>query len=126
MLGSVDVVAVIGVKDLEAAKKFYGETLGLAVDKEAQDGGIFYRSGSNKLFVYATQFGGTNQATAAAWSVEDVAAVVNELKDKGVAFEHYDNIPGATLEGDVHVMGTLKAAWFKDPSGNILNIVSGM
>lgn len=47
-----------------------------------------------------------------------------ELKDKGVAFEHYD-FPGMVLEGDVHVMGELKAAWFKDPDGNILAIMNG-
>jgi hypothetical protein len=53
-----------------------------------------------------------------------VAAVVDELKQKGVLFEHYD-LPGATLEGDVHVMGEMKAAWFKDPDGNILGLASG-
>ncbi|HST08217.1 MAG TPA: hypothetical protein VLJ83_08585 [Gemmatimonadaceae bacterium] len=44
------------------------------------------------------------------------------LKAKGVAFEHYD-FPGMTLKGDVHIMGDMKAAWLKDPDGNILAIV---
>ena len=62
--------------------------------------------------------------TAASWSVgDDLDAVIADLKSKGVTFEHYD-MPDITLEGDVHVMGELKAAWFKDPDGNILNLVS--
>ena len=50
--------------------------------------------------------------------------MVRELKAKGVAFEHYDNLPGLTVQGDVHVGGDMKVAWFKDPDGNILSIVS--
>jgi hypothetical protein len=55
--------------------------------------------------------------------VKDVEGSVKELKRKGVAFEHYD-FPGVKMEGDVHVMGKSKAAWFKDPDGNVLAIVS--
>jgi hypothetical protein len=53
----------------------------------------------------------------------DLDGIVQGLKDKGVAFEHYD-LPDTTREGDVHVMGELKAVWFKDPDGNILNLVN--
>jgi catechol 2,3-dioxygenase-like lactoylglutathione lyase family enzyme len=123
MLGSADVGATLPVKDVGEAKKFYEETLGLTLVSE-DPGGILYSSGNSKLFVYPSEFAGTNKATAAAWNVDDVEGVVNELKDKGVAFEQYDNLPGATREGDIHLMGDLKAAWFKDPSGNILNVVN--
>ncbi len=123
MLGKNNVCAVVAVKDMDAGKKFYGDTLGLEVGMESP-GGTFYKSGNGGIFVYPSSFAGTNQATAAAWNVEDVEGAVEELKGKGVSFEHYDSIPGATLEGDVHVMGELKAAWFKDPDGNILNIVN--
>ena len=82
------------------------------------------KSGNTGIFVYPSpQFAGTNKATAAAWNVEDVDGVVGALKSKGVSFEHYD-LPGATLEGDVHVMGEMRAAWFTDRDGNILNIVN--
>jgi hypothetical protein len=57
------------------------------------------------------------------WSVDDVDAEVKELKKKGVAFEHYE-MPGSTLEGDVHVFGDMRVAWFKDPDGNILNLIN--
>jgi hypothetical protein len=58
------------------------------------------------------------------WVVgEDIKSVVQQLKAKGITFEHYD-MPGVTREGDVHIAGDMKVAWFKDPDGNILNIAS--
>ena len=125
MLGDSNVVATIPVSDMEAAKAFYEQTLGLKKSKEDM-GGVSYASGQTTIYVYQSEFAGTNKGTAAAWQVDDIETAVESLGQKGVTFEHYDNIPGATLEGDVHVMGPAKAAWFKDPSGNILNIVSGM
>lgn len=123
MLGDKNVHAILPVKNLEEAKKFYEETLGLKkVDENA--GGVVYGSGSSKVFVYPSEFAGTNQANAASWDVEDVDSMVAGLKSKGVTFEHYD-MPGITLQGDVHVMGEMKAAWFKDPSGNILCLSNG-
>lgn len=125
MLGDKQAVATIAVKDMDVAKKFYEETLGLT--KAGDDpGGILYKSGSSSVFVYQSQYAGTNKATAASWGVgDDIESIVENLKTKGVVFEQYD-LPGATREGDVHVMGELKAAWFKDPDGNILNIVNKM
>ena len=122
MLGDKDVCACLAVKDMAAAAKFYEEVLGLTKDMESP-GGTFYKSGSSGVFVYPSSFAGSNQATAAAWTVSDVAATAEALKAKGVTFEHYD-MPGVELQGDVHHMGDLQAAWFKDPDGNILNIVN--
>ena len=56
------------------------------------------------------------------WQVDDIEAEVADLRARGVAFEHYD-MPGMTLEGDIHAGEGMKVAWFKDPDGNILNIV---
>jgi hypothetical protein len=50
--------------------------------------------------------------------------VVEALRGKGVTFEHYDDLPGTTRDGDIHVMGDLKGAWFKDPDGNVLALIS--
>jgi hypothetical protein len=75
--------------------------------------------------VYRSQYAGTNKATALNWKVDDIERVVATLKDKGVAFEHYD-FPGATRTGDVHLMGPMKSAWFKDPDGNIIALMSLM
>jgi catechol 2,3-dioxygenase-like lactoylglutathione lyase family enzyme len=122
MLGDNEVCAVLAVKDAAAAATFYEEKLGLKKGMSSP-GGTFYSSGRGGVFVYPSEFAGTNQATAAAWTVEDVEGMVEQLKAKGVTFEHYD-MPGVELQGDVHVMGDMHAAWFKDPDGNILNIVN--
>ena len=124
MLGNIDAAANLAVKDLTAARNFYEGTLGLAqVDAEG-DELIVYRSGKTKLNVYTSREAGTNKATAVTWAVGDqVEDVVRALKAKGVAFEHYD-MPDTTLQGDIHVAGDMKVAWFKDPDGNILNIVN--
>ncbi len=125
MVGSANVHAVLAVKDIEAAKKFYSETLGLK-QLDQNPGGVLYGSGSNKVFVYQSEYAGTNQATAASWEIDNVEETVSELTGKGVKFEHYDNLPGVKLEGDIHVMGSMKAAWFKDPDGNVLCIGNAM
>ena len=121
-LASSRVLATIAVKDIEQAKEFYGQKLGLT-QVEENAGGVTYESGGGYLFVYQSETAGTNQATSASWQVEDVDAAIDELKAEGVTFEHYDNMP-VTWEGDVAVMENERAAWFKDPSGNILNVAS--
>ena len=121
MLGKSDAYATIAVNDVAAAKKFYAETLGLEQVSESP-GGIVYKSGNSHVFVYPSMTAGTNQATYAGWTVEDVDGTVKALKDKGVTFEQYDDLPQVKRDGDVHIMGDLKAAWFKDPTGNILSI----
>jgi catechol 2,3-dioxygenase-like lactoylglutathione lyase family enzyme len=127
MLGDKEAVANIAVKNLETAKKFYEETLGLTqIGAEGQEEVIVFRSGSSTIYVYKSQYAGTNQATALTWVVgKDIEGVVQELKAKGVTFEHYDDMPDVTREDDIHVSGNMKVAWFKDPDGNILNIING-
>lgn len=123
MLKDVNVIATIAVKDLDTARNFYERTLGLKRDSSEEPEVISYKSGSSSLLVYKSSYAGTNEATAATWAVDDVEQAVATLKDKGVRFEKYD-LPGMKREGDVHVGGDMKAAWFKDPDGNILAIVS--
>jgi catechol 2,3-dioxygenase-like lactoylglutathione lyase family enzyme len=125
MLSKKDAFANVAVKDLERARKFYEGTLGLEKVDEEGDEVIAFKSGQSTLLVYRSDHAGTNKATAVTWTVgPDVEREVRDLKAKGVKFEHYD-MPGAKHEGDVHVFGDMKVAWFKDPDGNILNIVSG-
>ena len=121
-LGTKDVAATIAVKDLDTAKRFYEDKLGLKLVHAEGSEALMYQTGDSKLLVYRSQFAGTNRATAATWSVGgDVDEVVQALRAKGVSFEHY-NMPGMKREGDVHVAGKMKAAWFKDPDGNILGL----
>jgi catechol 2,3-dioxygenase-like lactoylglutathione lyase family enzyme len=124
MIGEHEAVATIAVKDTSAARKFYEGKLGLKPEDVRDEDVVTYGSGDSRIFVYKSQFAGTNKATSATWTVDDVDGLARELKSKGVPFERYD-LPGMTHEGDVHVAGKMRAAWFKDPDGNILSIVSG-
>jgi catechol 2,3-dioxygenase-like lactoylglutathione lyase family enzyme len=125
MLSSKNAVATVAVRKLDAARRFYEDTLGLPVTGTEGDEVVAFRSGDSSLFVYRSQYAGTNRATAVTWVVGDeVDAIVRDLKAKGVAFEHYD-LPGMKREGDVHVGGGIRTAWFKDPDGNVLSIVNG-
>jgi catechol 2,3-dioxygenase-like lactoylglutathione lyase family enzyme len=125
MLSEKDAMVTIAVKDLDAAGRFYEETLGLKPARDAQPGSLVYKGGSGTIFVYQSTFAGTNQATAVTWIVgKDLEKIVDELRAKGVRFEHYD-LPDTTREGDVHVTGGNKLAWFKDPDGNIHGLASG-
>jgi len=121
MLSENSVAPTIAVKDLSKARKFYEDSLGLKQISTMGDEAILYKSGNSQIMVYRSQYAGTNEATAMSWEVGDVEAEVRALKGKGIKFEHY-TLPGMTLEGDIHVGGGMKAAWFKDPDGNILNL----
>jgi catechol 2,3-dioxygenase-like lactoylglutathione lyase family enzyme len=125
MLDNADVQPMLPVRDLKTAERFYEEILKLKKIASMPDTASVYQSGSTKLCVYRSEFAGTNKGTAALWEVKDVEKTVKELKAKGVTFEHYD-LPGLTLEGDIHAAGDFKVAWFKDPGGNILSVQSAV
>ena len=125
MLGNRDAIANLAVKDVERARAFYEGTLGLS--KVGSQGAelIVFKSGKSTINVYRSEYAGTNQATAVTWIVgDDLEKIVEALKARGVTFEHYD-MPGMTRQGDVHIGGELRVAWFRDPDGNILNLASG-
>ena len=124
MLTNAPVAAVVAVSDMEKGKEFYEGTLGLQKSDMDDPGGVLSVCGIvSRVLVYESQYAGTNEATAASWLVEDIDQAIADLKGKGVSFEQYE-LPGVTRDGDVHVMGEMKAAWFKDPDGNILNLTS--
>lgn len=125
MLNQKDVTATIAVKDIDVAGRFYQTTLGLRLAGTEGEEARSYQSGRSTLLVYRSRYAATNRATAATWIVGDeLDAIVQELKAKGVVFEHYD-LPDTTRQGDVHVAGQTRVAWFKDPDGNILSLVNG-
>ncbi|MBZ9860803.1 VOC family protein [Mesorhizobium sp. CA12] len=124
MLENSNVTANLAVKDIAKARAFYEGTLGLSQVDDMDGELIVYKSGDTLLNVYRSQFAGTNKATAATWAVGDrIEPIVKSLRSKGITFEHYD-MPGLSLESDIHVGSGMKVAWFKDPDGNILNLVS--
>lgn len=125
MLAGRDAIATVAVKDLKVAAKFYEGALGLKRTEKQQTGTLSYKCGNSTLFVYESQFAGTNKATAVTWIVGDeLEETVKALKAKRVVFEHYD-FPGTTRTGDVHLAKGVRVAWFTDPDGNIHSLVNG-
>jgi catechol 2,3-dioxygenase-like lactoylglutathione lyase family enzyme len=122
MLSDNNAIATVAVKNLEKSKDFYERTLGLTKVME-NDEVLAFKSGASTLFVYRSPYAGTNKATAVTFVAQEVDDLVRTLKGRGVTFEHYD-LPKMTREGDVHVAGSMRTAWFKDPDGNILSLVT--
>jgi extradiol dioxygenase family protein len=124
MLKDHDSSAILPVGDLDRARDFYGNVLGLALDREGKEEGVLvYRTGATRLVVYRSEHAGTNRANAVVWGVgDDLDSIVAVLESKGAAFEHYPDI--GRLESNVHVAGDAKLVWLKDPDGNILHINS--
>jgi len=124
MLGEARIGANVPVSDLEAAISFYEGKLGLKLFErgEGEPYARFEGAGATKLGVYESKSAGQSRHTLASFVVDDVLATVNELQANGVVFEEYD-MPGIKTEGGVATMGDTRAAWLKDPDGNVLEIV---
>ena len=124
MLGKANAMPMIAVRDIDRARQFYGETLGLSTSDEMGGEILSVKSGETVISVYRSEFAGTNKATALTFAVEDIEAEIGDLKDKGIFFEHYDT-PGLERRGDLYMAEGMKTAWFKDPDGNILSLFEG-
>ena len=120
--------AIVAVSDLERARTFYEDTLGLTRSPGEEEKGVLgFRTGDTGLIVYQSDYAGTNKANAVVWQMKgDLVETVNHLRAKGVTFERYD-FPGMEWRDGVHEGdGGVKLAWFKDPDGNILHLIEGM
>lgn len=122
MLSDSTPIATLPTADPARARKFYEETLGLTPLRE-EVGGIMYTCGDGQLFVYQSEYAGTNKATAVTFSVgEDrFDAEVDALRKKGITFQTFE-YEGMEWKDDVMVSEGMKAVWFNDPDGNILNV----
>ena len=120
MLGKFKVVATIPVTDLDRAKAFYGDTLGLTATETTPFAVRYACGGGTELSIFKR---GPSKAdhTLAHFEVDDVVAIVAALRGKGVEFLEYDG-PGLKTVNHVCVLGAEKAAWFKDTEGNYLCI----
>jgi catechol 2,3-dioxygenase-like lactoylglutathione lyase family enzyme len=124
MLSDYPVGAALGVRDLARARAFYEDVLGFtAAEIHPETDEVVYRAGdATWFFVYVTPSAGTNQATAAAFRVADLAATVADLRSRGVTFAEYD-LPGLkTVEGIATQADGTGVAWFADPDGNIIGL----
>ena len=117
--------AYIPARDLQRARRFYEDTIGLR-PKDASAGGVFYEfGGGTACFLYPSAGAGTSKASQAFWDVDDLERVVRELEKRGVQFEDYD-MPGMKTVNHVFEGGGAKAAWFKDSEGNIMALVQAL
>ena len=122
MLADSPIHAALPAADLERARGFYAEKLGLTPESEGP-GGLFYRCGENTLFLlFPSQGTASGTHTQAGWTVDDIEAEVADLKARGVVFEEYDTPSLKTIKS-VASAGPTKAAWFKDSEGNLLALL---
>lgn len=120
MLQDSQVTANIPAADIERARRFYADKLGLTPADENPGGLLYKTTGGTVFFVYETEYAGAAGHTIAQFHVSDVRAEVADLSSRGVTFEHYD-MPGVTWDGDVADLGAMgHAAWFKDSEDNVL------
>ncbi|MBP2031088.1 catechol 2,3-dioxygenase-like lactoylglutathione lyase family enzyme [Methanohalophilus levihalophilus] len=115
------------VDDLEKAKAFYGETLGLEVAENPYMGLTINLAGGMKIYVYPKEDHQPATFTVLNFSVEDIDKAVDELKTRGVVFEQYEG-EMQTDEKGIARSGSKEMpdiAWFRDPAGNFLSVSNG-
>lgn len=116
--------AIVATSDVERARAFYSDTLGLELQEDGMGDVLVYKTGTTWLLVYPSDFAGTNKANAVVWDCgDDIESIVADLRAKGVTFEHYD-MDGTEFSNGIHRAGNFRMAWFKDPDGNILHLNS--
>lgn len=117
-----NLIASLPASDMARAKAFYRDKLDLKPADESAEGAARYECGDSWFMLYHSEFAGSNQATAAAWEVDDVTGTVAALRERGVTFEDYDFGEVKTVDGIAAAPDGTKAAWFRDSEGNILGI----
>ncbi|RAK63262.1 VOC family protein [Hymenobacter edaphi] len=120
MLATAPVTVMLPVRNLERARQFYEQALGLHPIGLKADGKFEYACGSTNVIALLPKPSATPaDHTALSFEVPDIAAAIQELQQHGVQFEDYD-LPGLKTVNHICVLGAEKAAWFKDPEGNYL------
>ena len=119
MLTHSEVHVNIPAADLQRARSFYMDKLGLTPVAEDEQSVRFATPSGSWFQVYETSTAGTGKHTIAQWDVEDLSAAVAQLTDVGVSFEHYD-MPGASWDGNIADVGGQRVAWFNDSEGNVM------
>jgi catechol 2,3-dioxygenase-like lactoylglutathione lyase family enzyme len=119
MLTRAPVMTMLPVKDIERARDFYVNKLGLEAEGLAADGKFVLRAQGTKFGLIPKPEGTKAEHTAVGFEVNDLAAEIKALKKRGVVFHDYDS-PGFKTVDHMIVLGTDKAAWFGDSEGNIL------
>ena len=115
-------MAVLPATDINRAKEYYRDKLGIEPSESMEKGAVMYSCGQGTRFlVYQTDNAGTAKNTQMGWETDNLEREMEELRGRGVVFEEYD-FPGLKTENGVATADWGKAAWFLDSEGNILNI----
>jgi len=129
MLEDSKIATRIPVQDLQRARTFYAQKLGLEPSEE-RPGGLLYRCGEGEFALFESAGAASGDHTQMGWEVEDIEATVEWLRGRGVVFEEYD-FPGLRTVNDIaEIAGNYpskggvgeKAAWFRDSEGNLFGI----
>ena len=116
--------AIVAVRDLDRARAFYAETLGLEPAGGSAEGVLTFHTGDTQLVVYESAFAGSNKANAVVWNAgAEFDAIADQLREQGVTFETYPEL-GMDIADGIHRAGGFKGVWFKDPDGNILHVAN--
>ncbi|MGH7750884.1 MAG: VOC family protein [Candidatus Dormibacteria bacterium] len=121
MLANARIHATLPASDLERAKAFYADKLGLTPATETP-AGSFYEIGGSRFFLFPSGGVASGTHTQLGFAVDDIAATVSELKQRGVVFAEYD-FPAFDRATSIATVGDVQSAWFKDTEGNLLGIV---
>jgi catechol 2,3-dioxygenase-like lactoylglutathione lyase family enzyme len=121
MFKHASVTVMLPVIDMARARSFYEDRLGLTAGMLKPDGKFTYDVGGTSIALFPKPDGTKAEHTAVSFKVDDIAAAIGSLKQRGVVFEDYD-FPGLKTVDHVCVLGAEKAAWFKDTEGNYLCI----
>jgi predicted enzyme related to lactoylglutathione lyase len=122
VLSEHPVFPILLSRDLDASMAYYRDTLGLEVARRDPDRIVFRAGGGTQLAVTESTVGTADTQTQLAWRVPDIRAAIEELRERGVRIEEYVAPDPVTTDG-VADMGHSWAAWFIDPSGNVLAVV---
>ena len=122
MLKDSNIIAVLPAKDINRAKEYYRDKLGIEPSESMEEGSVMYSCGQGTRFlVYQTENAGTAKNTQMGWETDNLEREMEELRGRGVVFEDYD-FPGLKTENGIATADWGKAAWFLDSEGNIINI----
>jgi catechol 2,3-dioxygenase-like lactoylglutathione lyase family enzyme len=121
MLSRLEIHATLPVKDINRAKKFYADKLGLT-PKEETPAGLVYQCKDSWFLLFPSSGESNGSFTQLGWETDNIEAEVAELKARGLQFLEY-NQPNFKTVNSVATTGSTRAAWFKDSEGNLLGIV---
>lgn len=122
MLADFPAIPILLSTDMAASKHFFQETLGLPLLDETEERMVFRCGGDTRLIISRSTVGTSDTQTQMAWRVPDIHAAVDDLRARGVRIEEYTEPDPVTTDG-IADMGHSWAAWFIDPSGNVLSVI---